>query len=133
MRNNILLAIILCLFIVQAPRAQDIDIIENIAGYFRTSNTRELSKYFTSTIELTILEEEDVYSKVQAEIILRDFFAKRSPSSVKVLHRLNSNPNYRFGVLVMNTDNGKFRVSFSMKNTSGKFLITEIRIKTTEE
>ena len=133
MRNNILLVAVLCFFIVQAPRAQESDIIENIAGYFRSSNTQELSKYFASTVELTILEEEDVYSKVQAEIILKDFFTKHSPSSIKTLHRLNSNPTYRLGVLSMATDNGKFRVSFSMKNTSGKFVITEISIKTTEE
>jgi hypothetical protein len=111
---------------------QETDIIESVTRTFRNTDTQELSKFLSSNVELDILADQDVYSKPQTELILKDFINKHHPVSVKSLHRLDSNPNYRFGVFVMNTSSGKFRVSFSMKNSSGKFLITEISIKNYE-
>lgn len=127
------LACILLFFSFQVATAQEGDIVDEIAGLLKSSNTKEISKYLASTVELTILSEEDVYSKVQAELILKDFFGKHQPSSIKVIHRLSSNPNYRFGVVQLTTENGVFRTTFSMKNTAGKFLITEMRIENNSE
>lgn len=132
MRTKSLLAALFFFCTINASFGQETDIIENVTQSFRTANTQDLSKFLASTVELNILTDQDVYSKPQTEQILKDFITKHRIVSVKTLHRLDSNPNYRFGVLLMNTDGGKFRVSFSMKNTSGKFLITEISIKNYE-
>ena len=88
---------------------------------------------FTSTVELIILNEEDVYSKVQAEIILKDFLGKHQPKSARVIHRLDSNPSYRFAVIELDTEDGKFRTTISLKDTGGRFLITEMRIEFDKE
>lgn len=132
MRIKLLLAALFFFSTIITSFGQETDIIENVTQSFRTANTQDLSKYFASTVELSILSDQDVYSKAQTELILKDFVTKHPISSVKTLHRLDSSPNYRFSVLLMNTNVGKFRVSFSMKNTSGKFLITEISIKNYE-
>ncbi|MDB5013272.1 MAG: hypothetical protein JWQ25_1474 [Daejeonella sp.] len=132
MRTNFLLAALFVFFNINASLGQETDIIENVTQSFRSENTQDLSKFLASTVELSILSDQDVYSKAQTEVILKDFITKHHITSVKTLHRLDSNPNYRFGVILMNTESGKFRVSFSMKSTSGKFLITEISIKNYE-
>ncbi|TZF83734.1 DUF4783 domain-containing protein [Pedobacter sp. BS3] len=125
---------ILLLFAGNISFANDAaDITDDVNNLIRTANTKELAKYFAGNVEITILNDEDVYSKSQAEIILKDFFAKHLPQSLKVIHKLTSNPNYRFNVLSLNTSNGVFRVSYSMKNFKGNFLITEIRIETNKE
>jgi len=105
------------------------DILDDVSNLMKAGNTKEISRYFASDVELTILSQEHVSSKAQAEVILQDFFNKHHPGSVKIVHKLTSNPNLLYAVLILNTNNGVFRTSFSMKNISGKFLITEIGIE----
>lgn len=106
------------------------DIIEDLSGHFKAGNSKEIAKYFSSSVELIIIDDEDVYSKAQTEQILRDFFHKYSPSKSSVVHLINTNPNFRFGILSLVTKNGKFRVSITLKKSNSSFLITELRIET---
>jgi hypothetical protein len=133
MKTLISFAFFLLLFAVMPVRATAPDIVNDLAGYLKTANTREISKYFASTVELIILNEEDVYSKVQAEIILKDFLYKHKPQSARIVHRLDSNPEYLFAVIELDTENGKFRTTISLKDTAGAFLITEMRIEFDKE
>jgi hypothetical protein len=105
------------------------DIIDDVSIALKSGNSKELAKYFSSTVEMKILNEEEIYSSTQAEMILKDFFAKNQPSGAKVIHKVVSNANYKFGVIILITAKGEFRVSYELKNNSGKFLITQIRIE----
>jgi hypothetical protein len=107
----------------------DPDPIDKVAGLIKRGNVHELSKSFASSIELIIMDEGDLYSKTQAELILSDFFNHNQPRSVRILHRISSNPNYRFAVLILTTYNGVYRTSFSLKNTNGEFEINALRIE----
>ncbi|WP_432711740.1 DUF4783 domain-containing protein [Pedobacter sp.] len=104
------------------------DFIDQLSPLFKAGNSQEIAKNFNPSIALSILKEEDVYSKVQAEQILRDFFSKHNPTNSTVLHLINTNPNMRFGILSLATKNGKFRISITSKRTNNVFLITELRI-----
>ena len=119
--------ILLIQFICQSPLQGDI--VDNLSVLFKSANSKEISKNFSSSIELTLNDQEDVYSKAQAEQILRDFFTKNPPANSTVVHLINTNPNYRFGILSLSTKNGKFRVAISLKKTANAFLITELRIE----
>ena len=121
--------ITLMLFTMNTVKATVADMSDELIVHVKAGNAKEIAKYLAGTVELTILSDENVYSKVQAEAILKDFFAKHQPSSVKLLHKITSNPNYRYTVLVLNTTNGAYRVSFTIKNTGGTFLVSEIRIE----
>ncbi|MCX2451756.1 DUF4783 domain-containing protein [Pedobacter sp. PLR] len=105
------------------------DIIDNLSGYFKAGNAKEVAVNFSSSLELIIIDEEDVYSKAQAEQILRNFFTKYPPLKSSVIHTINANPNFRFGILLLQTKNGKFRVSITMKKSNNAFFITELRIE----
>jgi hypothetical protein len=111
------------------PMAIEGDIVDTMSSLFKSANSKEISKNFSSSVELKINEEEDVYSKAQAEQILRDFFTKSAPVNSTVVHLINTNPNYRFGVLSLSTKNGKFRVAITLKKVSNTFYITELRIE----
>lgn len=110
-------------------RAIQADIIDDLSSYFKSSNAKEIAKNFASTIELIIIDEEDVYSKAQGEQILRDFFIKHPPTKASVFHKINNSPNYRFGVVSLSTARETFRVSITMKKFNNSFLITELRIE----
>lgn len=105
------------------------DIVDAISTLFKSANSKEISKNFSPSVELTINEEEDVYTKAQAEQILRDFFTKNTAVNSTVVHLINTNPNYRFGILSLSTKSGKFRVAITLKKTANTFFITELRIE----
>lgn len=102
------------------------DPIDKVAALIKQGNTRELAKIFAANVEMFILSDENVYSKAQAEVVLDKFFMQNKPKAVSMLHRVNSNQNFRFGVLILTTDKGSFRVAFTLKE---EFLI-ELRIET---
>jgi len=105
------------------------DIVDNLSTLFKAANSKEISKNFSPSVELTINEEEDVYSKAQAEQILREFFNKSVPTNSAVVHLINTNPNYRFGILSLSTKTGKFRVAITLKKNANTFFITELSVE----
>ena len=110
--------------------AQSTDVIDKTAELIRQGNVHELAGTFSSSVELAVLGEENVYSNKQSEAILTNFFRHNQPISVKVIHRVTSNANYRFAVLMLTTNNGVYRTSFSLKNVNGRFELNELRIET---
>ena len=126
MKRFYLLLLLLPLAFVSANEEDSID---TTAQFIKQGNIHELAKSFSPTIELTIMDEENVYSNAQAELILTNFFKRCQPKSFKMLHRITSNANYRFAVLILTTNNGVYRTSFSLKNNKGRFELSELRIE----
>jgi hypothetical protein len=99
---------------------------------FRAGNAEELSKHFYNNIELILLENEDVYSKVQAEQILKKFFADHRPSAFNIIHE-GGKETSRYAIGSLTTSSGNFRVSFLIKNQDGTLLIHQLRIEEENE
>ena len=80
---------------------------------------------------MTILEQENVYSKAQAELVVKDFFEKNRPKTFTIIHKGSSPEKTQYAIGNLVTANGRtFRVSFYIKNTQGKNLLQELRIET---
>ena len=129
MRTKLILIFVSLLYSISTASAQQQDVIDTLAKFFNTADASKISTLFSSTLELDILAEENLYSKAQAELIMRDFLSKNKPLSVKIIHRLLSNPNYKLAVLSMATIKDKFRVSISLSTNDESFLIKQIRIE----
>lgn len=110
-------------------RAQQKDVIDTLSGYFKTAQAEKIAEYLPSVVELDILGEKNSYSSAQAEIILRDFFTKNKPASVKIINRLSSNPNHKLTILSLQSAKDKFRISISLSSNAERFLVAEIRIE----
>lgn len=104
------------------PVAMTVELIKKV-------NIHEFAKTFASTIDLTIEDEENIYSATQAEQVLESFFKNTQVKNVKVLHRVNSNPSIKFTILQVETNNGNYRTSLSMKLVNGQYLVNELRIE----
>ena len=109
------------------------DISDDIASAVRTGNSKELSKYFTDNIELKILDVEEIYSKAQAELIIKEFFSKHPVKSYTVAHKSAAKNESLFAIGTLETTNGKFRIYFLLKKTADKSLIQQFRIETENE
>ncbi|MDR3693311.1 DUF4783 domain-containing protein [Mucilaginibacter sp.] len=120
----------LLIVLLMAPVRPPADPIDKIANLVRQRNIPELSKLFADNVELSILGDENVYSRLQTEQILTKFFSQNEPKTIKLLHKVNSNPKYGFGVLLMTANTGVYRIAVTLKETAGTLSIIEFRIET---
>lgn len=126
MKNLIL---ILFLFIAYSTVSAQIPNSEAIAQAFKTGNAKELSKYFSSNVELKVFNKEDVYSKTQAEIIVKDFFTKNQPKNYLEVHNGSSKAGAQYIIGQLTTSTGTFRVNYFLKKSGESYLIQELRFE----
>jgi len=121
------------LFLMLLPSVSTVTVadgsIDRTAELIRKGDIHELAKDFASSVDLTIMSDDNPATAAQAESAISDFFKKNRPESVKILHRITSNPHFHYGVLIVSTSNGIFRVAFSLKSIQGHFELTEMRIE----
>jgi len=104
------------------------DLPDGIVTALKTGNSKELSKFFNSNIDLTVIEKQDIYSKPQAEVILKDFFSKNIPSNFAVIHQGGvEGSKYVIGNLT--TSGGTFRVTITVKTINTTQVIQQLRIE----
>tara|TARA_R110002050_G_scaffold109799_1_gene221311 strand:- start:30947 stop:31315 length:369 start_codon:yes stop_codon:yes gene_type:complete len=103
-------------------------ITEGVSDAFKTGNAFKLSSFFQDKIDLTILEESDLMSKLEAEKAVYDFFHENHPSDFKILHQGNSKSGSAYTIGRLVTEKGNFRVSIYVNTSSNKELIQQIII-----
>ena len=86
------LAFMLMFLNFQPQMVMQADIADELAVKFRQGNSKEIAKSFATSIELIIIDQEDVYNKAQAEQILKDFFLKNPPNKTSIIHKLTNKP-----------------------------------------
>ena len=106
------------------------DLIDGISTAIRSGNPKNISKYFIENIDLKVIDKEDVYSKPQSEMILKDFFGKHPVKSYTVAHKSDPKGGSQYVIGTLETDNGKFRIYFLIKTTGSNTLIQQFRIET---
>lgn len=106
-----------------------IDIPPEVFEAMKLGNSSDISKFFNSSVELVILDKDDVYSKQQAEQILKKFFDGNKVKNFKILHQGGKEgAQYAIGNL-MTVAGKQYRVYFLVKENSGKSLIHQLRIE----
>ncbi|MGZ4034309.1 MAG: DUF4783 domain-containing protein [Bacteroidia bacterium] len=108
------------------------DGIDDIAAAIRSGNPKNISNFFIDNIDLKVIEQEGVYSKQQAEAILKDFFTKHTVKSYTVAHKSEPKNGSQYVIGILDTSNGKFRTNIFIKTTGTKTLIQQFRIENGE-
>jgi hypothetical protein len=103
--------------------------IEKIAELFKKGSASEIAAYFSANLDIIVMNEANTYAKAQAEMLLDKFFKEHKPHTVKILHRISSNANYNYAVILLATDKGKFRITYTMKEVGNAMEIIEMRIE----
>lgn len=102
--------------------------LADITRAISTGDADALSQYFDQTVEVAVLDQEDVYDKAQAVSIVKDFFAKNQPKGFSQVHQGTSKgADSQYCIGNMTTATGTYRVYIYMKVTGGKYLIQELR------
>ncbi len=102
--------------------------IEEIINALKAGNASQISKYFDNTVEITLPDKSNSYSRSQGEMILKDFFSNAQVKSFEVMHKgENAGSQYCIGTLV--TSNGSYRTTVFMKQKGDKQTVQEIRFE----
>src|SRR5580692_6764395 len=84
--------------------------IDDIAVAMRSGNIGQISRYLDNRVDISLPEKSDTYSKSQAEMIIRDFFATNVVKNFLVQHK-GENGGSEFCVGVLQTRNGDYRTT----------------------
>ncbi|MFM7022794.1 MAG: DUF4783 domain-containing protein [Flavobacteriales bacterium] len=120
-----IISIVLASLLLTAPGIQD-----NINNAIKSANSQVLAQYFNNTIDLSVLSQENVYSKAQAEQILKNFFANHKPTSFRIGHEGKANDGSMYFIIKLGTNNGNYRIYYLLKQTGNQLLIHKFRIDT---
>ncbi len=122
----IVLAVLGLTFQSFAPPAFDIPV--KIFKSIEIGDVESLSAHFSESVELILLDQEDIYSRQQATQILKDFFNKHRPVKFEVLHQ-GGTDKAKYAIGTLETSRGVYRVHFLVKMDDGKPLIHKLRIQ----
>ncbi|MFT3675944.1 MAG: DUF4783 domain-containing protein [Chitinophagaceae bacterium] len=106
----------------------DQNAIDNVISALRAGNATELSKYFDDNVELTLPVKSDSYSKAQAQVIVKDFFATNGVKGFDLKHKGDS-PGGHYCIGTLQTKSGSFRAHVFLKTRGNKEVVKEIRFQ----
>jgi hypothetical protein len=102
--------------------------ITKVVNAIKTGNATAVARYFDNTVEITLPEKSNSYSKSQAELVLRDFFNTNGVKNFEVIHK-SENAGSQFCIGNLTTNNGVFRTTIYMKQKGGMEVIQELRFE----
>jgi len=105
------------------------DVLDLVANAIKSGNADVLAQYFDSSVDVTVIDKEAVYSKAQAQMVIKDFFMKNPVNSFSLVHRGTSSEGSQYGIGNMTSGANSFRVYFLVRNKTGASLIKEIRFE----
>lgn len=111
--------------------SQDDQIPDEIIVSLRNGDSKVLSKYFNQNVELVVLDNDNVYSKAQAQQIVNNFFKNYTPLPEKAFTIIHDGgkEGAKYVIGNLKTSNGNFRVYFLLKKNDGKDYIHQLRIE----
>jgi hypothetical protein len=102
--------------------------IDDVIAALKSANATQVSKYFDNTVDITLSEKSNTYSKSQAEVILRNFFNNNTVKGFQILHKGN-NGGSEYCIGNLTTSNASFRTTIFMKQKGEKQFLQEIRFE----
>lgn len=117
-----LLICILAFFSITAT-AQD-----EIADAIKKGDVEAISAYFDSNVDMKILDKENIFSKAQAKLLLKDFFSSHTPENFTINHK-GGPESAKFAIGNLKTSKGNYRVYFLFKQKGQQLLIQKFRIE----
>jgi hypothetical protein len=99
-----------------------------VVSAIKSGKATEVARYFDNTVEITLPEKSNSYSKSQGELVLYNFFNNNTVTNFEVIHKSESaGSQYCIGNLI--TNNGTFRTTIYMKQKGDKQVVQELRFE----
>lgn len=102
--------------------------IDSVISAIRSGNATELVKYMDDNLDLSLPDKTASYSKAQAVLVLKDFFARNGVNGFEIKHKGDNGGN-QYCIGMLQTKAGVYRTTVFMKAQDGKQLIKEIKFQ----
>jgi hypothetical protein len=102
------------------------DVISQVKETIKAGSAKELSKYLSQAVDVTIEGNPQSYSKAQAEFVFRDFFKQHPPSEFTIIHQGSSKGGQPFAIGQYKSGADTYRVFMKIKATNSQQLLHEI-------
>lgn len=100
-----------------------------IATAIKEGNSIQLAEFFMPSVDLTVGSAEDVYSRDQAEMIIKRFFEDHQTIDFRLKHEGKSKLDDFYYIGTLKTDSGDFRLTYFLKKGENHFMIKQFRIE----
>lgn len=102
------------------------DVISQVKETIKAGSAKELSKYLNQTVDVTIDDKMQPYSKAQAEFIFRDFFRQHPANEFNIIHQGSSKGGQPFAIGQYKSGAETYRVFMKIKTVGNQQLVHEI-------
>lgn len=102
--------------------------LDEVVSAIKKGNASQLSKFFDNTIEITVADKKNTYSKSQAELVLKDFFKTNAVKGFELMHK-GDNTGTQFITGILDTKNGEYRTTIYLKHKGDKQFLQELRFE----
>ena len=102
--------------------------IDDVIAAMKTGNSAAVAKFFDNSVEITMPEKSNSYSKSQGELVLKDFFASNPVKGFEVIHK-GENAGSQYCIGTLQTKNGTYRTTIFMKKKEDKQVLQELRFE----
>ena len=106
-------------------RAQG-DVINQVKETIKAGSAKELSRFLNSTVNVTLDDGAQSYSKAQAVFVFRDFFKQHPPAEFNIIHQGTSKGGQTFGIGQYKSGSETYRVYMKIKSVDSQQLVHEI-------
>ena len=124
--GKILYVLIFILSVFDTSNFREID--KMIGNALRNGDAKELSKFFTSSVKISIHRNVQIASKYQAELIVSEYLSENKLSEIKISRLNESQPNH---LVVYNakTHNKPVRILIKTVKLKESEFISEFRVE----
>src|SRR5579872_3104801 len=124
-----LLLLVSCTLVLFTVHAQNsVSPIEDMVNAMKNDRVADMAKYFDNFVPVTINNNQVLYSRNQAEIVLKDFFDKNSPRGFEVIDNGSPDNTSKFVIGAFTTPAGVRYNVYILMRLKGSFMLQELRM-----
>ena len=102
--------------------------IDDVIAAMKSGNSAMVAKYFDNSVEISMPDKSNNYSRSQAELVLKDFFASNPVKSFDIIHK-GENAGSQYCIGTLQTKNGAYRTTIFMKQKGDMQVLQELRFE----
>ena len=102
--------------------------IDDVIGAMKTGNSAAVAKFFDNSVEISMPDKSNSYSRSQAELVLKDFFASNPVKSFEIIHK-GENAGSQYCIGTLQTKSGAYRTTIFMKQKDKTQVLQELRFE----
>lgn len=102
--------------------------VDEVVAGLKNGNASQVSKFFDNTVEITLPNKSNSYSRSQASLVLQDFFSTSGVKNFQLLHK-GDNSGSQFCIGILETKNGEYRTTIYLKLKGDTQVLQEIKFE----